>query len=281
MKTPWLMLPVLLYSSAASAQHAGDTFADIGWLHINTLDKSVPLATDLTPSTGLKLLGINTSFTSPGTSASLNNINTVAIATTHFFTDHVAVKLDGGIPTVFHITGAGIVTPTSSNSLVENSGLLPKIDLGEAANNPLAKARQWTPAVIVQYSFRDATARLRPYLGLGAAYTWFTDISVNDHFQAELNQNFGTVLALAAGKYSQGPTHVEATASRAWSAVFNGGFTYALTPRWGIVASMSYLPLHATAHIKILAADGTLLSDSRAGIELNPLVTALLLSYRF
>lgn len=270
---------LLTLCAPAGAQQAGDTYLQTGWLHVNSLDKSKPLQTHLTPSTGLDLLGVATDFSSPGTFASLNNINTVAIATTHYFTAHWALKADGGIPAIFHIDGGGIVQPTSSKPLVQNSGLLPSINLGLPANNPLAKARQWTPAMIVQYTALSPDARLRPYAGLGIAYNWFSDISVNDHFQADLNNNFGRLLALGAGK--PGPTHVDASASRHWAPVYNAGFTYTIDRHWGIVSSVSSVPLHAKAHIRILAEDGTPLADSVAAVKLDPLVTALLMSYRF
>ncbi len=276
----------------AHAKGAGDNIAQIGFLHAQTLDKGHPLETDLTPTPGLQLAGIQTTFSSPGTSASLDNANTVQFALSHFFTDHIAVKIEGGIPPIFHINGEGKVQPTSQYPLVNNLGtqfnLLPSVDLGAVGSNPIASARQWSPAIIGQYFFLSPQSRFRPNLGLGVTYTWFSDISVNSALQDELNQKFGTVLELARlqdlGGIAQNgipPTHVKAAASYQWSLIYNAGFSYALTEHWGIIGSVSYLPLEATAHISIFAADGTQLSDSHGQVDLNPLATALLLSYRF
>jgi outer membrane protein len=77
------------------------------------------------------------------------------------------------------------------------------------------------------------------------------------------------------------PTHVEASASYQWAPIYNAGFSYALTDHWGIIGSISYVALHATAHISIFAADGTQLSDTHGEVKLDPLATAFLISYRF
>ena len=76
-------------------------------------------------------------------------------------------------------------------------GAIISVDLGDPANNPLATARQWSPAALLQYYFFDSSFALRPYLGLGFTYTWFTDVELNAAFDDTLNSSFGRTLALA------------------------------------------------------------------------------------
>jgi outer membrane protein len=273
-----LLLGVTAVSPAAAAG-AGDNIVEIGWLHAQTLDTSQPLQTDLTPYPALNLLGVGTRFSSAGTGATIDNVNTVQLAAFHFFTDHFGIKAEAGLPPIFHLRGTGVVQPKSKYPLVQR--FLPQVDIGAAENNPLASVRQWSPAVLAQYFFFSPSSRFRPNLGLGISYTWFTDISPNATFVRNLNNNFGPVLAIAAGKYREGPTHVGASASYEWAPIYNAGFSYDLTEHWGIVGSISYLPLRASAHITIFAADGTQLADSHAQVHLDPLASAVLVSYRF
>jgi outer membrane protein len=281
-----------LWAALAQAHGAGDIITQIGILHAQTLDKGQELQTDLAATPGLKLAGIPTTFSSPGTGASLDNANTVQLAVSYFLTDHISVKTEGGIPPIFHITGFGKVQPASQypliNNLGQSLGLLPSVDLGTPSSNPIAAARQWSPAVIGQYFFLSPDSRFRPNLGLGLTYTWFTDISVNSTLQDQLNRNFGTVLELARLQNLSDilrngipPTHVKASASYQWAPIYNAGFSYAITEHWGIIGSISYVALHATAHISIFAADGTQLSDTHGQMKLDPLASALLISYRF
>ena len=267
-----------LGGNLALAQSAGDNILQIGALHLQTLDHGQPMHTIITPNPLISAF-IETDFTSPGTDSSVDNANTMLLAVTHYFTDHIAVKAEGGLPPIIHKNGAGTVQAQSS--VIHNPRLLPSIDLGDPNFNPLASARQWSPAVIAQYSFFGPSSKLRPYIGVGFSYVWFTDLSLDPEFKSALSSKFGTVLAIASGKYREGPTYVGASSSYQWSPVYNAGLSYSINKNWGVLTSVSYLPLKASAHITIFAADGTQLSDSSARLNVDTLITALLLSYRF
>lgn len=277
--TAWLpLLLMALASGPTYAEHAGDTVVQLGALHLQTLDHGSPLHTVITPNPLISAVLV-TDFTSPGTNSSVDNSNTALLATTHYFTDHIALKVEGGLPPIFHINGAGTVQAQSP--IIHNPKLLPSINLGNPSYNPIASARQWSPAMLVQYSFLDSASRWHPYVGVGVSYIWFTDLSLDPELASTLEKKFGAALAIAAGKYREGPTYVKAAASYQWSPVYNIGLSYALTPKWGVATSMSYLPLKASAHITVFAADGTQLSDSSARMNVDTLITAVLLTYRF
>lgn len=244
----------------------------LGWLHAQTLDSSTPLHTDLRPSLIGRALGIAPSFDSPGTGASIDDADTLALTFTHFFTDRYAVKFEAGIPPRFHLYGHGTVAPTGL------AGKLFNLDLGAAASNPLASAREWSPSLLVQ-DYLLPGARLRPYLGFGATYTWFSGVALNPVFAQAVNQEFGGVLAAAAGK--PGSTTTRAAVTRSWAPVFNGGASWRIDHRWTLTASLSYVLVETDATITVDAADGTRLATSRAHIRVDPLVTSLLLGYRF
>ncbi len=219
------------------------------------------------------LIGIQPSVDSPGSAATVSSANTRAFTQSHFFTDHLAVKLEGGIPATFDLYGRGTVRPTGI------TGNLISVDLGDPASNPIASAKQWSPALIAQYYFFAPDAVVRPFLGIGFTYTWFTEVSTSQTFQDQLNNNFGSVLALAAGK--PGPTHVTSDASSSFAAAYSAGLAFKLSDHWGVSGGLGYSTLKTNAKIEIKAADDTVLSTSTTRIKLNPLVYSLLFNYRF
>ncbi|WP_028080383.1 OmpW/AlkL family protein [Solimonas soli] len=261
-----LLLPLALCSIAlpAAAQTAGSVVLQAGWLHVQTLDSSTPLHTN-----ALLVLGRESSFDSPGTSASIGNADTLVLASSYFVTDHLAIKFEGGIPPTFDLYGKGVVRSPLLGQLIN-------VDLG--AHNPIASSRQWSPALLFQYYFRHPEATWRPYLGLGVTYTWFTNVELSKGFYDDLNNEFGKTLAVTNLKSPNG-THVDARSSPDWAPIVNAGLSYAFNRNWGLSASVSYVDLKTTSTINIFAADGTRLSHSTTDIDIDPLVTAVVLSY--
>lgn len=275
-----LMAAALLApSSAAMAQASdsespgkGNSILQIGMVHIDTLDKSRPLSTSLQP--GLAALGgVQGDFVSEGSGATVSDSETLALIYLYSLTDHIALKFEGGIPARFELYGEGLVQPTGP------LGQLINVDLGDPQNNPLTKVTQYSPVFMVTYSFREAAAAIRPILGLGVTYTWFRGIKFDQDFKDQLNRQFGATLALA--NLDPGPTRVSAKSAADIAPVFNAGVSADLSPRWNLTASITFIPLKTTARIMIDADSGERLATSSTKLDLNPLVVALLLGYRF
>ncbi|WP_224013262.1 MULTISPECIES: OmpW/AlkL family protein [Paraburkholderia] len=261
-------------STAAHAQHAGDNVAVLGWFHVAPQQSSTPLTTTVAPTPINTPLRLPSSFTSPGTGLSTNHANTVGLVFSHFLTDHIAVSTVAGVPPTFKLYGHGTIKPPGP------AGALGSQNLGDPATNPIVQSvRQWSPALIFQYYFRDADAKFRPFVGIGVSYNWFSDIQLNPNFVKATQDNLGAVLAAGAGK--PGQTQISAKASSSWQPVFNLGAEYQLTQHLGLVASLTYIPLKTTSSVIIKAADGTELGVSRAELKANPLISFLAVSYKF
>jgi len=271
---PVLAAVAAVAATTAHAQYAGDNVAVLGWFHVMPKDSSSPLTTDVAPTPINTPLRLPDSFTSQGTGLSTSNANTVGLVITHFFTDHIAVSSVAGVPPVFQLTGHGVIQPPGP------AGALGSQNLSDPATNPIVKSvRQWSPALIFQYYFRDGGAKFRPFVGLGVSYNWFSDIQLNPNFVQATQNDLGSVLAAGAGK--PGTTQVSAKASSSWQPVFNAGATYAITSHLGLVASVTYIPLRTTSSVIVKAADGTELGVSRADLKANPIISYLGVSYRF
>lgn len=273
--TLMLMLAALAtFASPSYAQKKGDNVVSAGWFYIQTHGKSDPLTTTLLDVPINNPLGLPSSFTAPGSSLSSSNANTLGLTFSHFVTDHIAVTAVGGIPPEFKLYGHGELIPPGP------AGALGRQSLGDPSLNPIiTKARQWSPAAMVQYHFLDPGTRFRPFLGLGVSYNFFTNIEVNPAFANSVNNNMGAILAAGAG--IPGPTSVDADASSSWAPVFNIGGTYNFDEHWGVTAAVTYIPLKTTSTMTIKAANGTVLSTSKTKLEPNPLVFFLAASYKF
>lgn len=244
-----------------------------GGFGIFTSEKASPLSTTLSENLLTRLGGLRSPFVAEGTSASVGDAQTLALILSYFAGDHFAVQLDAGIPPEFKLTGKGQVTPPGL------AGVVTSIDLDDPANQPAATAKQWSPAVLLRLYFRDADARLRPFVSLGATYVFFTDERVNSPLAQTLEDDFGRLLALT--QLDLGQTKASASAQGGVFPVFNTGLSLAFDSRWGLAGSLSYNRTKVDSRILIRAADDEKLSETRTHLEIDTLVVALLLTYRF
>ncbi|WP_454723934.1 MULTISPECIES: OmpW/AlkL family protein [Cupriavidus] len=259
---------------AAHAQKAGDNVVALGWFHISTSGHSSPFTTSVIDAPINGPLGLPSSFSAPGSSITTSNADTLGLTVSHFLTDHIALTTVAGVPPKFKLHGHGDLIPPGP------AGALGHQPLGDASLNPIITgARQWSPAVMAQYHFLEPTARVRPFVGIGVSYNFFTNIDLNPAFAASVNNNLGATLAAGAGK--PGPTSVEAKASSAWAPVFNLGGSFAITDQWGLTASVTYIPLKTTSSMIVKAADGTVLSTSKADISPSPVIVFVAATYKF
>ncbi|MBU6493631.1 MAG: outer membrane beta-barrel protein [Burkholderiales bacterium] len=227
----------LLATAGAYAQSAGDTVVNTGWFHISPQDSSQPLSVS-----GTQI---------PNTGASVDTADTFGLTVTHFFTDNIAAEAVMGIPPKFHLSGQGILAST--------------------AINPLGDARQWSPALLLKYYFGNAHSKLRPYLGLGVSYIWYSDVHLNPAFQQQVS-----------GLISQGATTALPTSAKlssSWSPVFNAGLTYNFDKHWSAGFSISYLPFSTKATLTTSTPAGPVQSTTK--LKLDPFVTFLSIGYRF
>jgi outer membrane protein len=224
--------------TTAHAQSAGSIYLSTGWFHFAPQDSSDPLKV-------LSVGGTPVNQYQAGTGAGIDNSDTLGFSAGYFITDHIAAEAELGLPPKFDLEGTGTLTPYGT----------------------LGTARQWSPALLFKYYFRDPAATFRPYAGLGVTYVWFTDAQItNSQFESGV---------------LHGPTSV--STDRSWAPVFNLGFNYAITKHWFAGASVSYIPLSVTAHLSTNAATpvGTLNVQSEAKIKLNPIVTFVKIGYVF
>jgi outer membrane protein len=261
--TAWATTLLFLAAADVQAQHAGDSVIGAGRVQLQTRDKSKPLSI-----TG----GASTLGPVPNTGSSVSNEGTLEVTYSYFLTDNLAVTGVGGIPPRFELSGGGV--------------------LGAPAINPVASARQWSPALLLRYHFNDGDAVFRPFVGVGAAYFWYSDIRLNQGLTTTLVGGVlqrdlppGMLPPGAIGRIAQG-ARTRATLSKSLAPVVSVGANYKLDKRWSITASLSYVHLSTTADLKTTvplpaAAGGPRTVTSSTKLRLDPLVGYVSLNYRF
>ena len=228
-----------LASGSAWAQNAGDWVVGAGWLHFAPQDSSKPLT--LTAPVRSVLAG---------SGASISDSDTLGLSAIYFIDSHWAVEGVFGIPPKFKLNGTGT--------------------LGRVGE--LGEARQWSPTILGKYYFNEGNAALRPFVGLGATYVWYSDIELSPGLQGALGSQL-----------RQRPLSTSTTAKldSSFAPVLNAGVAYQIDKHWGVSFWVSYIPLKTKAKLTTTTNTGLPIATSEARLKLNPIVTYLSATYRF
>ena len=235
---------------SAMAQSAGSVITSVGatWL-------------DFGPSsaTALQSTSAAGTFTSTGTGGQIHNAFTAELALTYFITDNIALNLATGVPPKLKLYAQGTVAPFGPSG--------PKLPLDNL--QPLATTRSWPPILFLRYYFGEAQTRLRPFVGIGVNYSWFS--------HTELNPTFNAALQKVAGPGGQ----VTASLSSSWNPAFNAGASYNIDKNWFATTSITYLPLKTNATVSAISAKGQSVLVSKTHITANPWIVFAGIGYRF
>lgn len=226
------------FSTMAFAQAAGSFTVNAGWFHLMPQDSSRPLS----------VTALGATQTVPNTGASVSNADTGGLTLSYFVTDHISVEGVLGYPPTMKLNGQGNL----------------------AALGQLGTAKEWSPTLLFKYNFFKPEAKIRPYLGAGVSYVWYSDVSLSQQMSN------GAFLA-SRSRLLVGQTKADLSSS--FAPVLNAGLTYQFDKHWSIGASVSYMFLSTNATLTTQSALGTVTSKTR--VRVNPLVTFLSVGYTF
>lgn len=237
-------------SGSAMAQSAGSVMAIVGgaWLDFGG-----------SSTTALQSSSAAGTFTSPGTGGQVHNTFTGELVMGYFITDNISVELAAGVPPKLKLYTQGTAAPLGAGG--------PTLDLDDL--KPIESARAWPPVLFLKYYFGSAQSKLRPFVGAGVNYTWYSHIQLNSTFSGAL-QEF-------AGPGGQ----VKTSLSPSWNPAFNAGVSYNFSKNWYGTASVTYLPLKTNATVAAVAANGETVLSNKARITGNPWIGFVGIGYRF
>ena len=236
-----------------------------------------------------------------GSGLEADDVTTLWIMTNYFFTDNVSFEMKAGIPPKVDLQGkgkifapfSGTATPTlGSITLPLEIELKKDIEITDLeAYGAAASARAWTPAFEFQYHFgKTGVNKFRPYVGLGLLYAYFNELEINPRTEQDLIAAGHMIANILDGKAgaslenkpnSKANPKVKVEASDTFAPVATVGFTYDFNDRWFAVGSLSYAHLNNETTITVTDSTFGKLIESKAEIEVNPILAYAGIGIRF
>ncbi len=142
-------------------------------------------------------------YVPPGVNVDVKNVTTPYFAYLRRVSPHLVAQLAAGVPPKTETVGKG---PATVGSVPFNGQVV-------------STAKWFSPSVLMNYVFRDESATLRPYLGVGINYTRFYDLRSTP----------------AGDQANGGPTSIKL--SRSIGPVATAGLRWHLKDRWSLYAS--------------------------------------------
>ncbi|ABD68073.1 OmpW [Rhodoferax ferrireducens T118] len=216
-------------ASLPMAAHADDpdNIFRIGYAHVGFDLKS----SDLTGPPGT---------TPPGLRINVKDLDILALSYERRLSPNWGVQFQAGIPPTLTTVGAGAAVPVGT----------------------VAKARIWFPTVLARYTFTGVPT-VRPYVGVGVTYTFFTDEEVTTGYTAAL-QGSSSSMKL----------------EDSWSPYVRLGVEYPIDKNWIVNVEYSTFQIKSTATV-VTQTPGLGPIPRRVDIKDTPQIFGVTIGYRF
>jgi len=180
-------------------------------------------------------------YVPPGVNVDVKNVTTPYFAYLRRLSPHLVAQLAAGVPPKTETVGKG---PATLGSVPFNGQVV-------------STARWFSPSILVNYVFRDESAPLRPYLGVGINYTRFYDLQSTD----------------AGNQANGGPTAIKLSSST--GPVFTAGLRWHIKDNWSAYAS------YDVAKVNSDYVGDTAGVIRKTHIKFNPSTLVLSIGYAF
>ncbi len=180
-------------------------------------------------------------YVPPGVNVDVKNVTTPYFAYLRRMSPHLVAQLAAGVPPKTETVGKG---PATLGSVPFNGQVV-------------STAKWFSPSVLINYVFRDESATLRPYLGVGINYTRFYDLRSTP----------------AGDAANGGPTAI--TLSSSMGPVGTAGLRWHLKDRWSVYAS------YDVARVNSDYVGNTAGVKRKTHIKFNPSTVVLSVGYAF
>lgn len=170
----------------------------------------------------------------PGAKVDVDKGGSVFGSVSYMVTDNISGEFAFGVPPKLDIKGDGVI----------------------AQAGKIADTKVWSPILMAQYRFGNASSMFRPYVGVGATYVKFTDVETTPILSLLTNPGGST----------------SASIDSAWGAVAQLGITYKFGEKWFLDASIIPMRLKSTAHLS---------TGQKVDVRVNPILVNFGVGLRF
>lgn len=178
--------------------------------------------------------------TPPGLRIGVRDLDVFAMSYERRLSRNWAVQFQAGIPPTLTAFGTGEARTVGT----------------------VATARIWFPTVMALYTFTDFPV-IRPYVALGATYTFFTEQKSSSAYTAAV-QGLGSSIHL----------------KNAWGPYARIGFEYPIDKNWGINMEYSSFRMKTVATV-VTQTPGFGAISRRVGLKDSPRIFGLTVGYKF
>jgi outer membrane protein len=178
--------------------------------------------------------------TPPGLRIAVRDLDVFAISYERRLSREWSLQIQAGIPPTLNAVGAGAA---------QNVGTV-------------ATARIWFPTVMALYTFADV-AVIRPYVGIGATYTFFTDQKSSSAYTTALQGSSSSIRLRDS-----------------WGPYARLGFEYPIDQHWHINVEYSTFLLKTTATV-VTQTLGVGPISRQVDIKDSPRIFGLTVGYKF
>jgi outer membrane protein len=178
--------------------------------------------------------------TPPGIGIDVRNLNILAMSYERRLSSNWAVQFQGGIPPKLTIVGAGAAQSAGT----------------------VANARIWFPTVLALYTFTGVPV-IRPYVGVGATYTFFTRERASPAYTAAVMGSSSSLSMKAS-----------------WGPYVRLGFEYPIDNHWSLNMEYSTFRFKTTATIAT-PTPGIGDITRRIDVKDSPRILGVTVGYRF
>jgi outer membrane protein len=178
--------------------------------------------------------------TPPGIGVNVKNLDIPAISYERYISRNWSVQFQGGIPPTITVVGAGAAQ----------------------AAGTVANARIWFPTVLALYTFADVPV-IRPYVGVGATYTFFTQEKVSPTYTAAVLGSSSSMSMKAS-----------------WGPYVRLGLEYPVDNNWSLNMEYSTFRFRTTATI-VTQTPGLREIARRIDVKDAPRILGLTVGYKF
>ena len=236
-----LSMAAVTLACSAFAQKQGDNIFSLGVAYMSP-DTTLGTLSNPNSAAALGLPGTIGNYLA-GATAKVGAKSTLTLGWLHMYTDNWGAEMTLGIP------------PRVSQDL--------SAPLLGAPHPGAAKIDVWTPAIVGKYFFGQSQDVWRPYLGLGASYVSFHNISLSSDTTVQLLGGNGAKL------------------SSSWTPVYNLGLVYNIDQKWSINGSVSYLPVRTNATFFGTSTLGGPIGTTTGEVKLNTTDYVIRVGYKF
>ncbi len=218
-------------------------------------------------------------FHAKGVTLGLDDLTVPVIQYSYWLNSNWSLDTFATIPPIVNVSGGGKLS--APINVVAGVGVgLDLLDFDKDKVNPAASARAWTPGFMATYHLGSPQSLIRPFIGVGPLYGFFTEVELNPAVLQTLNKN-GLLIATATANPDATTLKDKTTAKPFLSWIGSAGLDLNFTRRAGIKLLAAYLPAETEIQVRLYDKKNKKVGDLTSKVPLDPVLLHASLFYKF